>query len=66
MEILHVSATGLVGRLVLLRLLAAPASLAGGDARATIPSANPRLVNPVVDFDALPADAAWWDVDAVV
>lgn len=25
-----------------------------------------RLVNIVVDFDALPIQAAWWEVDAVV
>jgi uncharacterized protein YbjT (DUF2867 family) len=24
---------------------------------------QPRLENPVVDFDALPADAPWWQVD---
>lgn len=26
---------------------------------------HPNLHNPIVDFDALPADAAWWKVDAV-
>jgi uncharacterized protein YbjT (DUF2867 family) len=26
---------------------------------------HPKLEAPVVDFDALPADAAWWRVDAV-
>ena len=25
-----------------------------------------KLENPVIDFNALPADAAWWNVDAVL
>lgn len=29
-------------------------------------TAYPKLLNPIVDFDALPADAAWWTVDAVI
>jgi uncharacterized protein YbjT (DUF2867 family) len=29
-------------------------------------AAHPKLLNPIVDFDALPADAAWWTVDAVI
>jgi uncharacterized protein YbjT (DUF2867 family) len=29
-------------------------------------AAHPKLLNPTVDFDALPADAAWWTVDAVI
>ncbi len=28
--------------------------------------AHPKLANPIVDFDDLPADAPWWKVDAVV
>ncbi len=67
MEILHVGATGLVGRLVLPRLLAASqVSRVVAPTRAPLEFSDPRLVNPVVDFEALPTDAAWWDVDAVV
>src|SRR5690606_22188574 len=29
-------------------------------------TAHPKLLNPQVDFDALPADADWWQADAVV
>src|SRR3546814_7452253 len=60
MKILHVGATGLVGQLVLARLLESP-----GVARVVAPTRRPLalrhpvLENPVVDFDALPADAPW-------
>jgi hypothetical protein len=27
---------------------------------------HPKLENPVVDFNALPSDVAWWNVDAVL
>ncbi|PJK00439.1 NAD-dependent dehydratase [Lysobacteraceae bacterium NML91-0213] len=66
-RVLHVGSTGLVGREVLARLL--------GDARVTrvvaptrrpLAPTHPKLVNPVVDFDALPASADWWPVDAVI
>src|SRR3546814_791169 len=63
MKILHVGATGLVGQLVLARLLESP-----GVARVVAPTRRPLalrhpvLENPVVDFDALPADAPWWAV----
>src|SRR3546814_1416100 len=67
MKILHVGATGLVGQLVLARLLESP-----GVARVVAPTRrplalrHPALENPVVDFDALPADAPWWAVDAAI
>lgn len=63
-----VGATGMVGKAALEQAIA--------DARVTrvvAPTRRPlgiqggsKLENPVVDFDALPADAAWWNVDAVV
>ena len=65
-EILFVGATGLVGSHVLKLLL--------GDDRFTkiiapvrrpVPPAD-KLVAPVVDFDALPSDVDWWDVDTVI
>lgn len=65
--VLIVGATGLVGRAVL-RLALADASIN----RVVAPTRRPlglqhgKLVNPVVDFDALPVDAEWWRVDAVV
>src|SRR3546814_11208780 len=67
MKILHVGATGLVGQLVLARLLESP-----GVARVVAPTRrplalrHPALENPVVDFDALPADAPWWAVEAAI
>ena len=67
MKILHVGATGLVGRLVLERLLGSPQV-----ARVVAPTprplgiTHPCLLNPVVDFEALPEDADWWAVDAVI
>src|SRR3546814_16782942 len=67
MKILHVGATGLVGQLVLARLLESP-----GVARVVAPTRRPLalrhpvLENPVVDFDALPADAHWRGVDAAI
>ena len=67
MNILHVGATGLVGRLVLERLLASP-----GVTQVTTPTRrpldvqHPRLHNPVVNFEALHEDAPWWAVDAVI
>ncbi len=67
MDILHVGATGLVGRLVLARLLDAPrVARVVAPTRRALGIDHPRLHNPVVDFDALPEDADWWAVDAVV
>lgn len=64
--LLILGATGLVGA----RLLA----FALDDRRferITAPTRRPlspsdRLVNPIVDFEQLPADARWWQADAVV
>lgn len=65
--VLHVGATGLVGRLVLQRLLDdARAGRVVAPTRRPLAVTHPRLFNPVVDFEALPADAAWWRVDTVV
>lgn len=67
MKVLHVGATGLVGRLVLPRLLEEDAVLqVVAPTRRPLAVQSDRLLNPVVDFDALPADAAWWDTDAVI
>jgi uncharacterized protein YbjT (DUF2867 family) len=66
MNLMIVGATGLVGRHALQIALAHP-----GIARVVAPvrrsvGGHPKLVAPVVDFDALPPDAPWWAVDAVV
>jgi len=66
MKLMIVGSTGLVGREALRIALAHP-----GIERVVAPvrkaaTEHPRLLAPVVDFDALPADAPWWAVDAVV
>lgn len=65
-RVLLVGATGLVGQSVLRLALAHPqvAQVIAPTRRALPPRA--QLRNPVVDFDALPLDADWWAVDAVV
>ncbi|QCO68423.1 NAD-dependent dehydratase [Luteimonas yindakuii] len=66
-NVLHVGATGLVGREVLARLLAAPrVQRVVAPTRRPLAVTHAKLVNPVVDFDALPAAADWWAVDAVI
>jgi uncharacterized protein YbjT (DUF2867 family) len=65
-RILVVGATGLVGHHVIAKALA--------DSRITrivAPTRRPleahaKLYNPLVDFDRLPAEADWWDVDGVI
>ena len=64
-RMLLAGATGLVGQATLARALASPRVAAVvAPTRSALP-AHPKLLNPVVDFDALPADADWWQVDAV-
>jgi uncharacterized protein YbjT (DUF2867 family) len=65
-RLLLVGATGLVGQSVLAQALADPrVERVVAPTRRALP-AHPKLLNPVVDFEALPHDAAWWSVDAVV
>ncbi|WP_232207568.1 NAD-dependent epimerase/dehydratase family protein [Pseudoxanthomonas sp. J35] len=65
-RILLAGATGLVGRHVLDLLLADPrVGQVVAPVRRPLP-AHPELLQPQVDYDALDADAPWWDVDAVV
>ena len=62
--LLLVGATGLVGQSVLRLALADPrVEKVVALTRKPLPP-QPRLENPLVDFDALPADAPWWNVDA--
>ena len=66
MKLLLVGATGLVGREVLrLALADARVSQVVAPVRKPLP-AHPKLDAPVVDFDRLPPDAPWWQVDAVI
>jgi uncharacterized protein YbjT (DUF2867 family) len=66
MRVMLVGATGLVGGEVLNLALADPkVQQVVAPTRRALP-AHAKLLNPVVNFDALPADAEWWAVDAVV
>jgi len=66
MKLMIVGSTGLVGRDALKIALAHP-----DIERVIAPvrrdlAEHPKLLAPVVDFDALPTEASWWNVDAVV
>jgi hypothetical protein len=64
--LLLAGATGLVGQAVLRRALDdARVTRVVAPTRRALPAA-PKLDNPLVDFDRLPADAPWWAVDAVI
>lgn len=64
--LLLVGATGLVGRSVLDLALADPrvTRIVAPTRRAL--AADPRVENPVVRFDELPAKEPWWTVDGVI
>jgi uncharacterized protein YbjT (DUF2867 family) len=63
-DLLLVGATGLVGQSVLRQALAdSRVARVVALTRKPLPP-EPRLENPLVDFDALPEDAPWWNVDA--
>jgi uncharacterized protein YbjT (DUF2867 family) len=65
-RLLIAGATGLVGRHALALALTDPriSHVVAPTRRALLP--HPRLENPLVDFEALPEQAEWWRVDAVV
>jgi len=66
MKLMIVGSTGLVGRHALRIALADPRiERVVAPARKSL-GEHPNLLAPVVDFDALPPDAPWWAVDAVV
>jgi uncharacterized protein YbjT (DUF2867 family) len=67
-ELLIVGSTGLVGRAALRRALADPRiTRVVAPTRKPLPRPMPpKLENPVVDFEELPGDARWWEVDAVI
>jgi uncharacterized protein YbjT (DUF2867 family) len=65
-RLLLVGATGLVGQSVLQQALADKrVTQVVAPTRRPLP-VHPKLLNPVLDFSALPEDAPWWSVDAVV
>ncbi|MBR7634132.1 NAD-dependent dehydratase [Janthinobacterium lividum] len=66
MKLILIGATGLVGREVL-RLALSDARVTNivAPVRKALP-AHPKLDAPLVDFDRLPADAPWWQADAVI
>ncbi|XQA62321.1 NAD-dependent dehydratase [Xanthomonas sacchari] len=67
MKILLAGATGLVGGHALRQLLAAPAcSAVIAPTRRALELVHPKLFNPVLDFDALPTQAPWWQVEAAI
>jgi uncharacterized protein YbjT (DUF2867 family) len=66
MKLLLAGSTGLVGRHVLEQALAHPSiDAVVAPVRRAGAITHPKLVAPVVDFDALPEEADWWRVDAV-
>lgn len=65
-RLLLCGATGLVGREAL-RLALADARISEVVAPTRRPlAAHPKLLNPVVDFEQLPANASWWRADAAI
>lgn len=70
-RVLLLGATGLVGGHALRQALDDPrVARVIAPTRRPLPAhptlENAKLENPVVDFDALPGDAAWWGVDGVI
>ena len=66
MKLILIGATGLVGRHVLAQALESPAVTAiAAPARRALPS-HPKLDAPLLDFEALPAEAPWWRADAAI
>lgn len=66
-SILLLGATGLVGQEVLRQALADPrVTRIVAPTRRPLPQTHSKLENPIVDFDALPADAPWWACDGAI
>lgn len=65
-RLLLIGASGLVGAHALALALADPrVARVVAPTRRALP-AHPKLENPIVDFEALPRDAAWWAADGAV
>jgi uncharacterized protein YbjT (DUF2867 family) len=66
MKLLLVGATGLVGSHVLrAALMDRRVDRLIAPVRRALPE-QPKLFAPIVDFDSLPEDSAWWQADAVI
>ena len=66
-RLLLLGATGVVGREALRQALGdARIDRIVAPTRRTLATIHPKLENPVVDFDALPEDAAWWACDGAI
>ncbi|MGD9869323.1 MAG: NAD(P)H-binding protein [Hyphomicrobiales bacterium] len=66
-SLLVLGATGVVGREALrLALADARVTRVVAPTRRVLAIDHPKLENPVVDFDALPTDAAWWGCDGAI
>ena len=66
LRLLLVGATGAVGRQVLTAAIADPrVAQVIAPTRRPLP-AQAKLDNPLIDFVHLPAEASWWQVDAVI
>ena len=65
-RILLAGANGMVGRELLRQALADPRVGEVVAPTRRLLTHDGKLKNPVVDFDELPAEAAWWKVDAVI
>ena len=64
--VLIAGATGLVGSVTLARAQADSRITAIiTPSRSALP-ARPKLINPIVDYEAMDLDAAWWRCDAVI
>jgi uncharacterized protein YbjT (DUF2867 family) len=67
MKLLLVGSTGLVGRHVLeLALADAAIDSVVAPSRRAPQSGHPKLFAPIVSFEDLPEEAAWWQADAVI
>ena len=66
MKLLLIGATGLVGSHVLHQALDDPRiTEVIAPTRRALPN-HPKLFAPLIDFEQLPTDAVWWQVDAVI
>ncbi len=65
-QLMLVGATGLVGSHVLRQALADPSvvRVVAPTRKSLVP--HPKLLNPLVDFERLPEQAGWWEVESVI
>lgn len=67
MKLLLAGATGLVGSHVLrLALADTRITQVSAPVRRALSTTHAKLLAPVVDYDALPEEAGWWQADAVI